>query len=82
MKTPTFTGPNYVLNYNAIQLTLPLDLSFSIDNSDPVVSFVKAIKEVNLSKYVKPIVSNNTHSHDRGMLLRVLLFAYQEKIIE
>ena len=34
MKTPTFTGPNYVLNYNAIQLTLPLDLSFSIDNSD------------------------------------------------
>ena len=78
METTTFTGPNYVLNYNAIQLTLPLDLSFSIDKSDPVVSFVEAIKEVNLNKYVKPITSNNTRSHDKGMLLRVLLFAYQE----
>lgn len=78
METLTFTGPNYVLNYNAIQLTLPMDLSLSFDESDPVVSFVEAIKEVNLNRYVKPIASNNTRSHDRGMLLRVLLFAYQE----
>lgn len=78
MKHLTLTGPNYVLNYNVIQLSLPMDLSTKIDNSDPVVSFVEAIKEVNLSKYVKPIRSHNTNSHDRGMLLRVILFAFQE----
>lgn len=78
MEILTFTGPNYVLNYNAIQLSLPMDLSLYIDESDPVVSFVEAMKEVNLYKYVKPITSNNTHSHDRGMLLRVILFAYME----
>ena len=78
MEHLTFSGPNYVLNYNAIQLSLPMDLSLSIDESDPVVSFVEAMKEVNLYKYVKPITSHNTHSHDRGMLLRVVLFAYQE----
>ncbi|MGN1343874.1 MAG: transposase, partial [Traorella sp.] len=61
-----------------VQLSLPMDLSIIIDESDPVVSFVEAMKEVNLSKYVKPITSNNTHSHDRGMLLKVVLFAYQE----
>ena len=78
MKHLTLTGPNYVTNYNVIQLSLPMDLSTKIDNSDPVVSFVEAIKEVNLSKYVKPIRSHNTNSHDRGMLLRVILFAFQE----
>ena len=78
MEHLTFSGPNYVLNYNAIQLSLPMDLSLSIDESDPVVSFVEAMKEVNLYKYVKPITSHNTYSHDRGMLLRVVLFAYQE----
>ena len=78
MEHLTFSGPNYVINYNAIQLSLPMDLSLSIDESDPVVSFVEAMKEVNLYKYVKPITSHNTHSHDRGMLLRVVLFAYQE----
>lgn len=80
MELSTFTGPNYVLNYNAIQLSLPMDLSLSFDESDPVVSFVEAMKEVNLYKYVKPITSHNTHSHDRGMLLRVILFAYMENI--
>ena len=79
MELTSFSGPNYVLNYNAIQLSLPMDLSLSIDESDPVVSFLEAMKEVDLSKYVKPITSNNTNSHDRGMLLRVVLFAYQNK---
>lgn len=78
METTTFTGPNYAYNYSAIQMVLPLDLSFIIDKSDPVVSFVEAIKEVNLSEYVKPITSNNTNSHDRTMLLKVILFAYSE----
>lgn len=79
MEHLTFSGPNYVLNYNAIQLSLPMDLSLSIDGSDPVFSFLEATKEVNLSKYVKPITSNNTNSHDRGMLLRVVLITYQKK---
>ena len=78
METTTFTQPNYGTYYNAIQLCLPIDLSIKIDEKDEVVSFVEAIKEVNLSQYVKPITSHNTHSHDRGMLLKVLLFAHQE----
>lgn len=80
METSTFTQPNYVTYYNAVQLSLPIDLSIMMDEKDEVVSFVEAIKEVNLSKYVKGIASHNTHSHDRGMLLKVLLFAQQEGI--
>lgn len=78
MEHLTFTQPNYAFNYSAIQMVLPLDLSISIEKSDPVVSFVEAVKEVNFNKYVKPISSNNTHSHNRAMLLKVILFAYSE----
>ena len=78
MENNSLIRPNYAYNYSAIQLVLPLDLSISIEKSDPVVSFVEAIKEVNFDKYVKPIASNNTHSHNRAMLLKVILFAYTE----
>ena len=78
MEHITFTQPNYAFNYSAIQMVLPLDLTISIEKSDPVVSFVEAVKEVNFNKYVKPITSKNTHSHNRAMLLKVILFAYSE----
>ena len=44
------TGSNYETNYNAIQLSLPLDLGIKIDPDDEVVSFLKALKGVNLKK--------------------------------
>ena len=80
MEHLTFTQPNYAFNYSAIQMVLPLDLSISIEKSDPVVSFVEAVKEVNFNKYVKPISSNNTHSHSRAMLLKVILFVKSIKL--
>ena len=78
MKNPTNPNPNSVIYYNALQLVLPLDLSISIDKNDLMFSFLEATEGVNLSKYVSSIRSNNTHLHDRGMLLKVILFAYSE----
>lgn len=80
MENTTNTGPNYIVNYNPCQLMLAMDLSLEIDENDPVMSFVEVMKGVNLGKYVKAVTSNNTHSHNRRMLLTVLLFAYQENI--
>ena len=38
-------------DYNALQLSLPIDLGIKIDEDDVVVSFLKALEGVNLSKY-------------------------------
>ena len=68
--------PDQRTYYNAIQLSLPMDISIALDQDDEVFSFLEAVKGVNFSKYVKPIRSNNTKSHDRGMLLKAMLFGY------
>lgn len=69
-------------NYNHysgfVQLSLPFDLSVKIDSNDPVFSFLEAVEGIDFSKFVKITRSNNTHSHDRVMLLKTLLFAFQE----
>lgn len=69
-------------NYNHytgfVQLSLPFDLSVKIDPNDPVFSFLDAVEGIDFSKFVKIARSNNTHSHDRVMLLKTLLFAFQE----
>lgn len=78
MKDTTHPSPSQRYYYNAIQLSLPFNLSISIDKNDPVFSYLEVVEGVNFSKYVKTIRSNNTHSHDRGMLLKVLLFAFME----
>ena len=44
---------NYENNYNAFQLSLPLDLGIKIDPDDEVVSFLKALEGVNLNRYLK-----------------------------
>lgn len=74
----TLTHQNYKTYSDGMQLCLPLDLSISIDKDDPMWSFLDAVEGVNFSKYVKLIRSNNTHSHDRGMLLKTFLFAFME----
>ena len=53
MESLNFMQSNYTDNYNAIQLSLPLDLGIKINPVDEVVSFLKALKGVNLKKYLK-----------------------------
>ena len=61
-----------------MQLALPLDTSLYLDPNDNMFGFLEAVEGVDFSKYVKSIRSNNTHSHDKGMLLKTLLFAFSE----
>lgn len=44
----TTTQSNYVNNYNAFQLSLTLDLGTKINSGDEIVSFLKALKGVNV----------------------------------
>ncbi len=76
MKITPNLNTNARYYYNAVQLGMPLDLELWIDKKDMVFSFLDAIEGVDLSKYVKPIRSNNTNSHDRCVLLRTALFGY------
>lgn len=76
----TVEGSDQRTYYNAAQLSLSLTTDIVLPADDPVCSFLDAVKGVNFSKYVRPIRSNNTHSHDRGRLLRVLLFAFQNRM--
>ena len=80
METITFTQSNYVNNYNAFQLSLPLDLSTKFDLDDEVVSFLKAIEGVNLYKYLKRKNRRGRKGYDNVMLLKVVLFARMKGI--
>lgn len=75
-----FAGHDQRSYYNAVQLALPLSTMIRVPHSDMLFSFLDAVKGVNFSRFVKPIRSNNTHSHSRGMLVKVLLFAYMNRI--
>ena len=63
-------------DYNALQLSLPIDLGIKIDEDDMVVSFLKALEGVNLSKYFKKGKCRGRKGYDRCKLLKVALFAY------
>ena len=63
-------------DYNALQLSLPIDLGLKIDEDDMVVSFLKALEGVNLSKYFKKGKCRGRKGYDRCKLLKVALFAY------
>lgn len=75
METITFTQSNYIDNYSAFQLSLPLDLGIKIDPDDEVVSFLKALEGVNLNKYLKRKECRGRKGYDNVMLLKVVLFA-------
>lgn len=75
METCTSTQSNYIDNYNAFQLSLPLDLGIKIDPDDEVVSFLKALEGVNLKKYLKRCERRGREGYDKVMLLKVVLFA-------
>ena len=72
--------PDQRTYYNAVQLSLPVNTILALDQEDEVYSFLEAVGGVDFSKYVKPLRSNNTNSHDRGMLVRTMLFGYMNGV--
>ena len=76
METTTFTQSNYKNYYSALQLSLPLNLGIKIDENDTVVSFLKAMDGVNLSKYFIKSERRGRKGYDKCKLLKVVLFAY------
>ena len=66
---------NYENNYNAFQLSLPLDLGLKIDPDDEAVSFLKALEGVNLNRYLKRKECRGRKGYDNVMLLKAVLFA-------
>ena len=72
--------PDQRTYYNAVQLSLPVNTSIVLDQEDEVFSFLEAVEGVNFSRNVRPIRSNNTKSHDRGMLIKTMLFGYMNGV--
>ena len=72
--------PDQRTYYNSVQLSMPVNTLLALDQDDEVFSFLEAVEGVNFSKYVKPIRSNNTKSHNRGMLLRTFLFGFMNGV--
>lgn len=75
MESSNFMKSNYTDNYNAIQLSLPLDLGIKIDPDDEVVSFLKALEGVNLKKYLKRDERRGRKGYDNVLLLKAVLLA-------
>lgn len=65
MENTTFSEPNYSNYYTAVQLMLPMDISKKINENDPVVSFAKTMKGMNLRSYVKKEV----HRDNQGYII-------------
>lgn len=55
---------------------MPIDLGIKIDEDDMVISFLKALEGVNLSKHFKKGKCRGRKEYDRRKLLKVALFAY------
>ena len=72
--------PDQRTYYKSVQLSLPVNTILALDQEDEVFSFLEAVEGVDFSKYVRPIRSNNTKSHDRGMLIRTMLFGYMNGV--
>lgn len=75
METTTFTQSNYSVNYNTLQVSLPLDLGIKINSDNEVVSFLKAIEGVNLDKYFIKKDSRGRKGYNKVALLKTILFA-------
>lgn len=73
---------NYLNNYNAIQLSLPMNIGTIIDPNDRVVSFCQVMEGVNYSKYIKNVNRRGRNGYDKRMLLNVVLFAYAINVRE
>ncbi len=67
-------------HYTSFQLTMPIDLSYVIDVSDPVFTFSEVIDHIDLRKIIPQAFSYTTGrpSYDPKKLLKVILFAFME----
>lgn len=70
--------PNYITYYNSIQMCLPLGLGYEITPTDELLSFLEAIKGVDLSKYMVRKETRGRKGHNRIDLLRAELFCIHE----
>ena len=59
---------------------MPVNTLISLEKDDPVFAFLEAVESIDFSRYVRPITSNNTRSHDHGMLVKGLLFGYMNGV--
>lgn len=82
MENTTFTQSNYIDNYNALQLSLPIDLGLKIEPNDEVVSFLKALEGVNLKKFLVRKERRGRKGYDNVRLLKVILFARMNNVSE
>ena len=66
-------------DYTSYQLKLPIDLSYAIDFSDPVFTFMEVFDHLDIQKYiVADSYSTGRPCYDPVKLLRVILFAFME----
>ena len=65
--------------YSAVQFTLPVDISYSVDLNDPVRTFMDVMGGINLSKYFKK-TRRGREGYNDTILLKIVLFAYMENI--
>lgn len=65
--------------YSPVQLKLPVDVSYSIDEDDPVRTFMEVIGGLNLNKYFKK-TNRGREGYNDTILLKIVLFAFMENI--
>ena len=65
--------------YSAVQLSLPVDISYSVDIDDPVRTFMEVMGGLNLNKYFKKS-HRGREGYNDSILLKIVLFAYMENI--
>ena len=82
METTTLTQSNYINDYSALQLSLPIDLGLKIESDDEVVSFLKAIEGVNLKKFLVRKERRGRKGYDNVKLLKAVLFARMNNVSE
>ena len=78
MENITNMKSNYTVDYTTFQLSLPLNLEVLIEPDDKVFSFLRALKGVDLNKYLKRTECRGRKGYDNVRLLMTILFARME----
>lgn len=71
MENLTCNQPNYINNYNAVQLSLSMEIGTIINSVDEVISFCQAMEGNDIN-----VIRRGRTGYDKRMLLNVILFAY------
>ena len=70
---------NLHIEYNPVQLVLPVNYTHIIDESDPVVSFQEVVGGLNLRRFINTS-SKGRNDYDPKMMLELILFGFMENI--